>query len=192
MIIKQEFEEIVKEIIEHDKSFTMSPRAFLNYFFCSKRSKGNICRIDAYLQENNLETEPNYMNVYIDGEIILKHKEKAKSKTEPDPIQRINILPSANSIPITITRDAKLKDATTLMMMHNFSQLPVMSNPRSVAVYISWNSIGEALSNGINSNEVKDFIVQDCTILPYETPLLEAIQIIINKEFVLVQKKIKL
>jgi predicted transcriptional regulator len=192
MRVRDEFIEIVKEIVEHEKEFKMSPRTFLGYFFCFKRTKGNNGRIDAYLQEQNLETIPNYINVYMDdAEMTLKHKPKATSKTEPDPIQRINILPSANKTPITINRDARLNDAITLMMMNNFSQLPVMSSPKSVAGFISWNSIGEALSNGATSDQVKDFLITDFTIVPYDTPLLEAIKTVIQKEFVLVQKKDK-
>lgn len=192
MNVKEEFKEIIKEIKEHEKQFKMSPRDFLTYFNCSKRTKGNTGRIDSYLQQHNLETEPNYTNVYIDGELILKHKAKATSKTEADPIQRINILPSANKTPIGVNRDAKLSDAITLMMMYNYSQLPVFSNPRSVAGFISWESIGAAITNGISSDDVKDYLTYDLTIVPYDIPLLEAIKTVIEKEFVLVQKQDKL
>jgi predicted transcriptional regulator len=191
MKIREDFKEIVKEIQENDKEFIMSPRDFLAYFNCEKRTKGNTGRIDVYLSSENIETNPNYTNVYIDGELTLKHKPKATSKTESDPIQRINILPSANKAPVTIPRDGKLNDAITLMMMYNYSQLPVMSNPRTVAGFITWESIGCAITNGITSDSVKDYIRPECTILPYDTPLLQAIKTVIKNEYVLVQKKDK-
>ena len=191
MNTRDDFKEIIKEIIENGKEFKMSPRDFLSYFYCAKRTKGNTGRIDTYMESQNVETVPNYKNVYIDGELTLKHKEKAKSKTESDPIQRINILPSANKTPITIARDSKLNTAITLMMMHGYSQLPVMSNPKSVAGFITWESIGSAIANDINSEHVKDYLVKDFVILQYDTPLLDAIKTVITNEFALVQKKDK-
>ncbi len=191
MNTREDFKEIVKEIQENSKEFKITARDFLGYFYCEKRTKGNKGRIDAFLESHNLETEPNYMNVWIDGELTLKHKAKAKSKSNSDPIQRISILPSANKPPVTITRDAKLSDAITIMMMHNYSQLPVLSNPRSVAGFITWETIGYGITNGRSSTEVKDYLDTNVTILELDTPLLEAIKTVINKEIVLVQKKDK-
>lgn len=191
MNIREDFKEIVKETQENNKEFVMSPRDFIGYFSYAKRTKGNSARIDNYLESVNLETIPNYKNVYIDGSMTLKHKAKAKSKSETDPIQRISILPSANKPPLSIPRDAKLSESITLMMMNNFSQLPVMSNPRTVAGFITWESIGSALNNGIHSDDVKDYLKTDFRILNYDTPLLEAIAVTIDKEYVLVQKKDK-
>lgn len=192
MNVREDFLEIVKEIQENrDKEFEMSPRDFLSYFHCEKRTKGNNARIDNFLTNNNLETEPHYSSAWIDGKIKLKHKARARSKSNNDPILRINILPSANKPPITINRDSKLSDAITLMMMHNFSQLPVMSNPRSVAGLITWDTIGIGITNGNDSKEVKDFLKSNVVILDLDTPLLMAIKTVINEEIVLVQKKDK-
>ncbi len=77
------------------------------------------------------------------------------------------------------------------MMMHNYSQLPVMSNPKSVAGFITWETIGYGITIGNSSAEVKDFLDTNITILDLDTPLLEAIKTIITKEIVLVQKKDK-
>lgn len=191
MNIRDDFKEIVKEIQENSKEFSMSTRDFLGYFHCEKRTKGNKARIDKFLEDNHLETNPDYTNSWIDGDIVLRHKAKAKSKSKSDPIQRISILPSANKPPVTIPRDAKLSDAITLMMMNNYSQLPVMSNPRSIAGFITWETIGYGITNGNESQEVKDFLDNNVTILDLDTPLLEAIKTVIDKEFVLVQKKDK-
>jgi predicted transcriptional regulator len=191
MRIREDFKEVIHEIQENNKEFKMSPRDFLGYFHFSKRTKGNTGKIDVFLESKAIETIPNYKNVWIDGELTLKHKPKAKSKTESDPIQRINILPSANRSPVTITRDAKLNDAITKMMMHNYSQLPVLSNPKSIVGFITWESIGYAITNGITSEDAKDYLDLEYTILEYETPLLKAIKTVIEKEYVIVQKKDK-
>ncbi|PWS26460.1 XRE family transcriptional regulator [Pedobacter yonginense] len=191
MNIKPEFLQIIKDIKEQNIDIQLTTRDFLRYFSCEKRTKGNKGRIDVYLEEQNLETSPNYAELWIDGTLILKHKARAKSKASTSPIQKISILPAANKPPISISRDAKLSDAITQMMMHNFSQLPVMSNPRSVAGFITWESIGYGITNGNSSNEVKDFLDTNVTIVDLDKPLLDAIKIVIEKDFVLVQKKDK-
>lgn len=188
---KEEFLEIVKEIKENDKEFEITPRELLNYLYCEKRTSGNVAYVNRFLDENQLETEPNYVNGWIDGAIILKHKKKATTKNGIDPIQRVKLLPSSNNEPISVTRDSKLKEAITLMMMHNYSQLPVMGSPRNIVGYVSWETIGCALANGNVSEDIKEYICTDITLLSYETPLLEAISIVIEKEFALVQKSDK-
>lgn len=191
MEIREDFKEIIAEIRDNSKEFKITVRDFLGYFHCYKRTKGNKARIDKILSDHNLETVPDYGTVWIDGEIVLKHKAKAKSKLSADPVQRISLLPSANKPPITINRDAKLNEAMTLMMLHDFSQLPVMSNPRSIAGVITWETIGYGLSKDSPSEQVKDYIDPNVTVVDLEKPLLEAIQEVISNEFVLVQKKDK-
>lgn len=187
-MINDKFAELVKEIKESEKEFTMTPRELLNSFGCEKRTKWNLVRIDSYLAENFLITEPDYTSSYIDGEIILRHKKKARSKKEIDPIQRLKLLPAANRTPISISRDAQLKEAITLMMMHNFSQLPVMTGSRTVLGVITWESIGYGLTNGCNSTLVKDYIKKEIEILDYDLPLLDAVKKVIENEFALVKK----
>jgi len=77
---KDEFLELVKEIKENDKEFQITSRNLLNFFNCEKRTSGNIAYINRFLDEYQLETEPNYANTWIDGEIILKHKKKPPQK----------------------------------------------------------------------------------------------------------------
>ncbi len=187
-MITDDFKIKVQEIHEKEKEFTITPRELLHAFKCEKRTKWNVARINQYLEENKLITIPNFINSWIDGEIILKHKKKAKSKREDDPIQRIKLLPAANKKPVSISRDAKLSEAVTLMMMHNFSQLPVMQGDRKVFGVITWETIGISITNGNKSEFVKDHMQKEIKILDYETPLLKAISEIIKNDFALVKK----
>ena len=77
------------------------------------------------------------------------------------------------------------------MMLHNYSQLPVISSPKTIVGYISWVTIGNKIANGIISDKVCDYLSKDVAILDYEKPLLEAIKIVIDKEFAIVQKSDK-
>ena len=68
-MIKEEFLELVKEIKENDKEFEISSRELLYFFGCEKRTSGNVAYINRFLNENQLETVPNYVNNWIDGDI---------------------------------------------------------------------------------------------------------------------------
>jgi predicted transcriptional regulator len=187
-MVSEQFKELVKEIQENDKEFKMTPRELLDAFGCVKRTSGNLVRIEKFLEENKLKTIPDYTDGWIDGEIILKHKKKAKSKKGNDPIQRIKLLPAANRVPISIPRDAKLSEAITLMMLHNYSQLPVMNSPRNVIGVITWETIGYGITNGSKSDNAKDYLKNEIVILDYEAPILDAVSKIIDNEFALVKK----
>lgn len=189
--MNEKLKEIVKEIKENDKEFVITPRELLWYFYFEKRTKGNRLWINKFLNDNQLEVVPDYTLCWIDDKITLKHKKRAKSKKIHDPIQRIKLLDAANRPPISVSRDSELKEAMTLMMMHNYSQLPVMTGTRTVQGVITWETIGYGLTNGSDSKQVKDFISNDISIIDYNTPLLDAILIVLEKDFVLVQKSDK-
>lgn len=187
-MVTEEFKEIVKEIQDNDKEFQITPRKLLYSFGCEKRTKWNVVRINKFLEDNKLITSPDYINSWIDAGITLKHKKKAKSKKEIDPIKRIKILDAANRIPVSIQKNSKLTEAITLMMMHNYSQLPVMSGERTVSGVITWETIGYGITNGCKSELVKDYTKKEIEVIDYETPLLTAIEKIISNEFALVKK----
>ena len=44
---------------------------------------------------------------------------------------------------LSVKRDTALKEAITLMILHDYSQLPVLQSNRDVKGYIDWKSIGE-------------------------------------------------
>ncbi|HFS66939.1 MAG TPA: CBS domain-containing protein [Flavobacteriia bacterium] len=187
----EKFLELVKEIKENDKEFSITPRELLNSLGCEKRTKWNVVRVNNFLERHKLETYPNYIDSWIDGNIKLKHKKKAKSKQESDPIQRIKLLSSANNKPISLPRDAKLKEAITLMMLHNYSQIPLINGERDVIGVVTWERIGYGITNGHKSEDAKDYMIADVSILDYETPILDAVSIIIENEFSLIRKSDK-
>lgn len=187
-MISEKLKQIVQEIKKTDKEFKITPRELLWYFNYEKRTKGNRFWINKFLNENQLEIIPDYTSGWIDEKVTLRHKKRAKSKNENDPIQRIRLLNAANKEPVVVSRDANLKEAITRMMINNFSQLPVISGPKTIVGIITWQTIGCGLANGCNSDFVRDFVSKDFSIVDYDIPLLDAISIILKKDFVLVQK----
>ncbi|MFW6289557.1 MAG: CBS domain-containing protein [Mariniphaga sp.] len=178
---------IVREIKQTDKEVKLTTRELFGLFNFGKRTTESRRSVDEFLNDNQLEVVPDYMKGGMEEQVTLRHKKRAKIKKSIHPVQNIGLLHSANKDPITVTREAKLKEAITLMMMHNFSQLPVVSGSRTVHGVITWESVGYGLTNDCKSELVKDFISSDVTIVDYETPLLDAVPLILENQFVLVQ-----
>lgn len=191
MMINKKLKNIAREIKNTSNEFEITPRELLGYFSFDKRTKRNNRQVDDFLNTNQLEIIPDYRKSGLDEKITLRYKKRARIKKEIKPIQKIGLLDSANKLPTTVTREANLKEAITLMMMHDYSQLPVVSGSRTVHGVITWESIGYSLANSNNSELVKDFISNDVTIVDYDTPLLDAVSLIIENQFVLVQKSDK-
>jgi len=106
---------------------------------------------------------PDFGNAYYYSEIEIIPKPKLGASREiknpkySDPVPRLSLLKAANIENlkeggdiglVSVKKETSLTEATTLMLQHEFSQLPVLSSPRDVLGLISWKSIGTALSLG--------------------------------------------
>jgi predicted transcriptional regulator len=95
-----------------------------------------------------------------------------------DPAFRIGILPAANKKPTVVCQDDALRKAITIMVEHDFSQLPVMQGEREVKGVITWKSISSRLLAPIGSqltadNPVRDYC-EDAKIVEANQPLFES------------------
>lgn len=88
----------------------------------------------------------------------LPHKQLI-SGAASEPAFRVSRLEAANVNLITVKPDSSLNEAITLMLRHDYSQLPVMINERDVKGVISWESITPklALANS-QSTFVRDYM----------------------------------
>lgn len=187
----EEFKKIAEAVVETGNPHKMSPKKLLEHFGTTRRKIHVKWWVDKGLTELEVETVPDYKSEYFYGEIQIK-KDSATSEKE-DFIQRLKLLDSANSTPVFVTKNDTLQKAMTLMMTNDYSQLPVMNSPtaRSVDGVISWQSIGWATAVGKSISTVSDCMTKDFTTLKYEMPILEAVHIVKEKEFVLIQKQDK-
>lgn len=103
-----------------------------------------------------------------------------------DPTYRIGKLASANRKPLGVAPDCTLKEAITLMLANDFSQLPVWQGDRHVKGMISWASVGVRLALNQSST-----LVRECMEQAYEVSaddsLFAAIGAIIQHQYVLVR-----
>lgn len=179
----------VKAITEDPtKEFSITGRELFNSMGFERRTSGNCWVVDRFLTEKKLMVEPHYNNVWIDTPITLKHKPIARTNVSKDPILRVAILEEASKGPAYVANSAPLVEATTLMRINDYSQLPVTNNgQRGLCGFISWRTIGEATANGVKSDVVKDYVQPIERTLKLDTPLLEAIRYVYRNEFAIVE-----
>ncbi|NLZ95322.1 MAG: CBS domain-containing protein [Bacteroidales bacterium] len=183
----QELQLMVEKIKADDSAtFEISPRMLMSAFGCQKRTIHNVRIVETYLTKHKLKVEPHFTEGWIDSTIVLKHKEKATTKADGDPVRKLTVLKAANQPPITITNSATLQEAVTIMMLHDYSQLPVMQNERKIHGYISWESIGTALAQNNLSDKISDYVCKNVKVLSPDTPLLAAVKDVYEHGFVVV------
>jgi hypothetical protein len=102
-------------------------------------------------------------------------------------VPQLQLLPSARRVPLTVTPQDRLRHAETLMLLNDYSQLPVMSGKRTVDGLISWKSIGRAHVVGKSGSTVADCMDSEVHVLAADMPLLKAVDEIIRHEVVLVR-----
>jgi len=120
--------------------------------------------------------EDTYMDEFVIADIV-------------DPVPRICMLGAANREPLSVKRDDCIEKAITHMLLHDYSQLPVMQSNRDVKGYISWKSIGRSrITENTVFEKVQDCMDKNIEVLSYNTTLFDATQRILEKEFILVKQ----
>lgn len=187
--MNRSFSEKVSDIANNnDLEYDITPRELFNALGYERRTRGNCCLVDQFLEERDLMVAPHYNDVWVDNIITLKHKPKAKTRLTQDPIMRVQILEGATCTPLFVSNDAPLSTAITLMRLHDYSQLPVTTNgQRGLCGYISWQTIGIAQANGVNTGVVKDYKQPIERVLKLDTPLLDSVRYVYQNEFALVE-----
>ncbi|WP_161784149.1 CBS domain-containing protein [Janthinobacterium sp. RA13] len=194
---------ILADKLRHDNSATISifVRDLVSWSGYLRRRGSSERRIQSALDKLRLRTLPDFRNAHISGEVMLQkiedniapplQTEIAKEMLQIDRdahILKVGRLEAANRRPTKVAPGALIFEATSLMIKHNFSQLPIMSDERRVIGIISWKSIANQM---LINNKLPER-VDECS-LPIETvsfdaTLFDTISTIINKECVLVKK----
>jgi CBS domain-containing protein len=103
-----------------------------------------------------------------------------------DPTYRIGKLAAANRVPASVKPDSTIAEATTLMLINNFSQLPVMQSEMTVKGVVSWESIGKRLALGLLAEKVSD-CMDRAVERPSEDSLFAIIADIVQYQYVLIR-----
>ena len=169
-------------------SVCMTVRELLLKFDYKNRGSWINAHIRNKLSELNLCADPDFEGAWIHGDIEIKLVVEEDIEKRPDPAPRVDILDAAHNKPLGVSPDAETRVAKTLMLLHDYSQLPVMQGERTVKGMISWRSIGahESLNRPCE-------IVRDCMeraeVVHKDDVLLDVIRIIAESGCVLVRDR---
>jgi CBS domain-containing protein len=106
-----------------------------------------------------------------------------------DPTYRIGRLPAANKVPTSIKPDKPISEAVTIMLRHDYSQLPVMTNERDVRGLVSWKSLSLKLALDAACASVDDCMTTSVEIVSDDMSLFRVIDKIIQEDCVLVRDR---
>lgn len=179
-------------------------RELLRWFRVERRGSYIVQWIRQALSEAKLTTKPDFEGSYIDSliEFVLAEEETATQPAKPpqnaevsalptaqvtaDPTYRIGKLRSANTRPVAVNPNQTIIEAITIMLVNDFSQLPVMVGDRDVKGIISWTSIGRRIALSVKCTEVRE-----CMEMPHvisaDASLFDAINEIVTNQYVLIR-----
>jgi len=174
----------------------LTVRELLGHWGAKRRGYWIVETITQDLAENGLSTDPPFEDAWIDEQVKLV-KAKGHITTTAPPVAsgvagepgpaaalRVRHIQSSKRTVVSVPPDAALSLAQALMLKNDYSQLAVMSGPRSLRGAVSWKSIAQA--------QLRD---QGCslgdTIIPavpvnLDDELLPLIPTIVEREFLFV------
>ncbi|WP_299912538.1 CBS domain-containing protein [uncultured Paracoccus sp.] len=203
MTLEEKLEAIRAQLQQGQESRPVTAREFLSWFDAKRRRSGAVKRINDALSRYGLETEPDYRSAWIDSEInfkILEAKKEAvildeaidadrnllTTKVEDDPELRISLLPAANRGVVSISSQASVTEAITLMIAHDYSQIPIIDGSHGLKGIISWRSIGKKTLTGELPKSVKQ-AMEEVTEVRNNASMFTAFQEVARKEYVIVR-----
>ena len=102
---------------------------------------------------------PDFLNVWAGATVRLEldtdDTDSIPDGDRTDPTHRIDALEAAHNRPISVKPTDPINVATTIMQMHDFSQLPVMQSDFTVDGIVSWKTIGTRTALGKEIREVR-------------------------------------
>ncbi len=170
----------------------LTVRELLSWFGYRRRGSRRVSRIRHALAELDLRTVPDFEHTWVDESISITLDpdtvEGITSSDEPiEPTVRVGAIDAANHVPTSVDPNSALGAATTLMLINDFSQLPVMQNERDVKGIISWKSIATKMSLGQECGLVRECMDPNVPEVGIGDPLFSAIEIMQQHGYVLVR-----
>lgn len=204
MSVEDQLADISNDLRAGREPQPVTVREFLSWFHAQRRGWFIVATIRRYLKDAGLITDPDFESAYIDSLIRFRlapelqasalapegtaseHREAEGGSISAEPTYRISKLAAANTRPLSVAPTAELKEAVTLMMANDFSQLPVMVGERDVKGMVSWKSIGSRLALGTNNTRVSGFMDPHHEVRSDES-IFRAIAFIVENDYVLVR-----
>ncbi|MER7010865.1 CBS domain-containing protein [Saccharopolyspora sp. NPDC000359] len=179
-------------------------RELLRFWGAEERGD-QVSQIEADLANHGLVTRPSFRAVTLDSVVSLTippddgEGAGAAQETEAGDLQVVendegdddlNVrLTVGNLSPLngveSVGPNSTLEEATTKMLLNDFSQLAVLSGPRNLRGAVTWRSIAQALQQKAAAS-VADAISPHVEVVPYDRDLFEVLPVLQQRDFVFV------
>jgi CBS domain-containing protein len=103
-----------------------------------------------------------------------------------DPTHRVGHLEIARKRPVSVKATDTIEQAVTMMMRHEFSQLPVMRSSTKVTGMFSWRSLAKRLAFGKHPTTVAE-AMETAIVISAKRSLFEAARLIYETDYVLIE-----
>jgi len=192
---EKKLSEISRQLREGIKPQPVTARTFIGWFGAQRRTYWNVIIIRVGLEKHQLKTTPDFEGVYIDSQVSFlqaptkkngQGQEEAVLDVYIDPTYRIGKLAAANKQPLWVKPDDPIAKAVTLMITHDYSQLPVMTSDREVKGILSWASLGSQMALGKECKYVRECMAPHKEINS-DTYIFTAIDDIVANQYVLIR-----
>ena len=191
----QRLSEISQQLSDGKTPPAVTARTFINWFGAQRRTSWNVYFIRSRLKAFQLLTSPDFEYTYLDADIAffqdaqesdLEQEDRLVTGVYDDPTYRIGKLASANNPPVSVAPDDTISKAVTLMIAHDYSQLPVMTSTRDVKGIVNWTGLGSRLALGMECNYVRECMIPHKEISS-DTYIFTAVEAIATDQYVLIR-----
>jgi CBS domain-containing protein len=193
---EEKLSDIASQLKNGIKPQPVTARTFIGWFGAQRRTYWNVKLIRDGLKKHQLKTAPDFEGVYIDSQVFfLPDPTKTTGRVQQeevvpyvymDPTYRIGKLAAANKRPLSIKPDDSIAKAVTLLIAHDYSQLPVMTSDREVKGILTWASLGSHITLGRECKYVRECMVPYKEISS-DTYIFTAIDDIVAHQYVLIR-----
>lgn len=197
-MVDAEFLEEAKARANSGSPMQLTVRELLEQWKVSRRGSAINQQIRQDLETIGLQTDPDFVNTWIDGQVRLISADSATSTSqgdggreqEPDDDISLTVgsLESANRGVVFVLLDDDLLLAQSTMMLHDYSQLAVLSGPRTLRGAITWESIAQERLRNAEVKRVADCVVEAPVVRPGDH-LLEVVPTVVDRGFVFVESR---
>jgi predicted transcriptional regulator len=211
----KEFNVLAKNLMDSGAKREMTVRELLALFGQAKRGR-EVARFIKYkLRYFDLETVPAFDRTHIDSKIVIQAREEKKesgnresgaktsgSSKTPIPVEiakeieaeedstphiTVGLVMPPDRPMHTVRPSDPLSKVVTLLMMEHVSHVAVLQSVRKAEGLVTWKSVGTALHSGRNIKTALDCMEQNPRVITLHTPLLKAIEEVLQYGAVLVE-----
>lgn len=172
------------QAVSIDNSVEVDLRRLLELNGNVRRGKYVVASINEELRERGLVVEPDLERADYWGSVTISDPRSATRAPHPPGLPVSSVAADAPEL-IWVKSEASLEEVETLMIMSDFSQIPVMnSSRRELRGTVTWKSIARSRANGQVGATAKDVMTIGGRVAESSDNLMDLVPAILAEDFI--------